>query len=65
VRKDPLGEGVEKYQETIQATVNQDEKADCGNRSKNPFPSFKTKTTTPHEVGKELPINIVISLFQV
>jgi hypothetical protein len=49
----------------MQAIVNQDEKAGRGNTSRYPFPPSSTKPTTPHEIGEELPIEMVISLLQV
>lgn len=47
------------------ATVDQDGKVGCGNTSKYPIPPFSTIPTALREVGEELPIDMVMSLFQV
>jgi hypothetical protein len=51
--------------ETMWATINQDGKEGRENTNRHQFPLFSTKLTMRHELGEELPIDMVISLFQV
>jgi hypothetical protein len=49
----------------MRVTVNQDGNVGRGNARRNPFLPFRTKTTMTQKVGKELPVDMVVSLFQV
>lgn len=58
----PLAKSLRITEDTMQATIDQDGKAGHRNTSKYPL---STKLKTPQKVGKELPIDMVLSLFQV
>jgi hypothetical protein len=50
---------------TVQATINQDGKESHGNASRNPLSPFSTKTISPQNIIEEVPIDVIISLFQI
>jgi hypothetical protein len=60
-----LAKAARTTKEIMRAPINQDGEASRGNTSKCPYPLFSTKTTTPQEVGEELLVDMVVSLFQV
>jgi hypothetical protein len=51
--------------EATWAYINQNREAGHGNTSRHPFPPFRTKAKTSHEIGEELSIDMVVGFFQV
>jgi len=51
--------------EVMLTTINQVREASHGVTSMHPFPPFRTKAKTSHEIGEELPIDIVVGFLQV
>jgi hypothetical protein len=52
-------------EEIIRATINQNGKVSRGNARKNPLSPFSTKTASPQNIKEKIPVDVIISLFQI
>lgn len=51
--------------ETTRTTINQNREASHGVTSRNPFPPLNAKIETPQQIRENLPVDMVVGVFQV